>query len=352
MLNEPLFKVLTKNFGEVTVFHPGENRVTERTRAGELRVVEPGESYNVNCPLCNDTKRRLSISYQWLVVEPAHRRRVTHLANCYNEDCPVRDEEFWKPLIEDLELAELGLLDVPIPKSAMAPRVQAGPIRLPRGCVALDDLAPDHPAITFINNKYKLSVSYISRLYWGKYCASPDSDYPMAKGRIIFPIHNMAGRVIAWQGRTIDPYGRPRWYLPPGFVKCFYNGHRVPPTETPVISEGIMNAIASGPTSIAIFGKSISAALARDFAEKWSSAIIATDADTFVPDNRPGGRGRIFAEELREVLSRYIKDIRMFPWTEDVVELARRHNNGEDVGVPDAAELGPGYMSRQLKELG
>ncbi len=355
VLNPHLYAVLQHRYGEVRVFNENVRRVEDRLTR---RVTERGESYNVCCPLCGDERFRLSISYLWLTNPPLSKRRVTALANCYNEDCDVRRREFWEPIAQDVEDAHLGLLDVdPKALQKVSARTQfRGAIPLPEGCVPLLELDHDHLAWQFLRDKYGWDdgfIQYVAQGYDLRYAEEHDDMFPSAQGRIIFPIVTEKG-TVAWQGRATRR-SKSKWFLPPGFIKVFYNGYRVLPHQTPVLCEGITNAITCGPTGIAMFGKGLNSIRAEEFSERWKSVILATDPDTFCPNNRKGGRGEIAVHELRDTLAQFISDIRLIRWPEDVMELARRHNNDVhdelDIKVPDAADLGPKRMHQIVEEL-
>lgn len=353
MLNRPLYLTMLKNFGQVRITNENIERVEERAPGGKSLVHIKGEHYNVCCPLCGEDRYRLSASYKWLSVKPMTTTRVTHLVHCYNEECQAWKPEFWEKLLPDLEAAGLGLLDgmAPPDKQAMAPKINRA-TRLPLGMIPIDDLSPDHEAMLFLRKQYNLPPNYLARAYGACWVPEADPIFEQAKRRIVFPIYQQ-GKVYSWQGRSIEPNPDKKWYMPPGFVKCFYNADRVAPHETPVIAEGITSAIACGPRGLAIFGKSINGVLAKEFGDKWQSVIIATDPDTFVPDNRKGGGGRVFAQEMAAALKPYVRTIRMINWPKDVLALAVKNNNdekidGQKVKVPDAADLGLKVMKGLL----
>jgi hypothetical protein len=358
MLNPQLFAVLAKNFGDVRVTSEGIKRVEDRAPGRRPVVKERGEHYMVCCPLCGDDRYRLSISYLWLTKPPLSGRRRSELAHCYNEDCKVTAPEFYNDLLQDLHAAELGLLQEEVDKAKK--RGSAGPrkrvaIRLPKGLVPLHELRKDHPALQFLCKNYPafgkagsdVIAQYLGTQYGAAFAEMLDDLYPLVRGRVVFPIYN-DGALVGWQGRAIDATVEPRWLLPPGFLKTFYNGDRVAPHETPVISEGITNAICSGPRGVAIFGKELNTIRAEEFGKRWKSAIIATDPDTFVPDNRKGGRGRIFAYELRDLLVKHVPRVRMIAWPKEVLEAATVNNNGTKTKVPDAADLGFAVMHKLI----
>ena len=357
MLNPSLYRVLIKHFGDVKVFNEGVSQIKERIPGtNKEQVVERGESYNVDCPICGDDKQRLSVGYLWLTRPPLRNDRITYLANCYNEDCDVRSPEFYEQFLDDLKAADMGLLDdIEVSERVTEIKSQKGAIPMPDGCVPLHKLSPTHPAIQALRGHYAAfsslkALHYLSTEYGACFTSEYDWRFPPAQDRVIFPI-TKNGAQVAWQGRAIDPDDKPRWYMPPGFVKCFYNLDNLDLFERPVLNEGLMNAIVCGPNGIAMFGKQLNSIRAEELGEQCSSIIIATDADTFVPDNRKGAKGRIFAHELREVLQRYIPDVRMLHWPQEVLDLATRHNNNEDVAVPDAADLGFKVMHKLIKEV-
>lgn len=350
MINRALYEALKSRFGTVRITNENVRRVEER-RGDKVVVLCAGENYQVNCPLCNDTKGRLSISYLWLEKPPISTKRRIDVAHCYNEGCPVHAEEFWSPIAGDVQMAKMGLLVEGAPISDSAPARVAVKARLPEGFVPLASLPDGHPAIAFVRKKYRIEPKYLSDIYKVGFSDVVDMVYPQAAGRVIFPIYANK-ELVAWQGRTIYADAKPRWYLPPGFIKPVYNADNVPPTEVAVLAEGPPSAIACGLTGIGIFGSSLTQAQVDKISSTWSSLIVATDPETFVPDNRPGGRGRIVVDDIKKKLSRAMKTpIRTIQWPLEVLELARRHNNGENVSVPDPADFGIEHMAKLLKRV-
>lgn len=351
MINPALYAALKSRFGNVRITNENVRRV-EEIRGDKVIVTCAGENYQVNCPLCNDTKGRLSISYLWLEKPPLSTRRRTDVAHCYNERCPVNSREFWEPILEDVEMAKMGLLVEGVPVVDPAPARTAVKARLPEGFVPLSSLSSGHPALEFVRKKYSLDPKFLSDVYKVGFTDVIDLAYPQAQDRIIFPIY-VNRELVAWQGRTIHADSRLRWYLPPGFIKPVYNADNVPPTEVPVIAEGIPASIACGLTGLAIFGSSLTQSQIDKISSTWDYAVVATDPDTFVPDNRPGGRGKIAVEELKKKLAPRMRGgLRTIQWPVEILELARRHNNGEDVKVPDPADIGIQGMQKLLRRAG
>ena len=88
-------------------------------------------------------------------------------------------------------------------------------------------------------------------------------------GRIVIPIHNDRGELIAYAGRSIDG-AEPKYKLPPGFKKseALFNLHRVlqkeKGTDLVIVVEGFFDVMtvcqASFADVVALMGSSISEA--------------------------------------------------------------------------------------------
>lgn len=352
MLNPELYAALVKRFGEVRVANEGLSRIVDdRTN----QVVQRGEQYIVCCPFCHDERFRLTVSYRWLSRHPVSKRIDASLINCFNERCKeVHTEEFYQPIDRDVYLAKMGLLDVVVPDRAEAgARTQKAAIPLPEGCVPLGSLSDDHPAITFVQKQYPGLwrpgiVTYLSEAYGAQYCEEGDTLFPRAGRRIIFPI-TKDRKPYGWQGRTIDPDGSPRWFLPPGLIKILYNLDQVPPYEVPILSEGILNAIACGPHGIAMFGSSVNTILAKELGSRFDEVVLATDPDTFVPNYRGGKKGQVSVDDMTEILAEHLR-VRKIRWPKELLDIARKYNKEEIDKCPDAADLGFAKMRRLIKE--
>ena len=353
VLNPPLYAYLKRMCGDVRVTHQGEPLVAkiEVGPDGRKRFVKDGhhEQYNVCCPLCGDTRYRLFISYRWLTDWQGW-GRLTHLAYCYNEDCPVRRREFYAPVLKALADTS-GMVEV---WSAITKPVQARelvPVHMPDKSVALHELAADHPVREFLAAKYVgINADYLGRYYGAVFCAQGDPYYKLVRNRIVFPIYQ-GGQLVGWQGRTIDLQETKRWILSPGFKKVAYNLDRVPSGQVPIVCEGITSAIACGPAGVALFGKTVDDQTAKALADRFTTCIVLLDPDACVPDTR-SRTSPVFADKLCEKLNQYCtRPVRKFEWPPEILDLARRKIAGEDVRVPDPADLGPLTMQAMLSAL-
>ena len=101
-------------------------------------------------------------------------------------------------------------------------------------------------------------------------------------GRIVIPIHNQHGELVAYAGRAIDG-SEPRYKLPAGFHRSLelFNVHRVP-GPTVILVEGFfdcMKIYQAGFPSVALMGSSLSEAQERLLVEKFQRVVVMLDGD-------------------------------------------------------------------------
>lgn len=131
------------------------------------------------------------------------------------------------------------------------------PAQNPPLLIALN-LDPTHP---YLGDR-GLSPEVIERFGLG-YC-----DRGLMRGRIAIPIHDEAGRLIAYAGRWAAenvPEGRPRYLLPRGFRKqlVLFNLHRAKGQRSVVIVESywsVFRLVSLQVTAVALMGRELSAA--------------------------------------------------------------------------------------------
>lgn len=334
VLNPALYAVLRSEFGHVRINNAGVKRLEVPEGKG-YNVLQVGESYDVNCPICGDQKQRLSVSYLWLEKPPLSSLRRTELAHCYNENCPVRFRQFWEPILDKVELAKLTCLPTPRDDTPVE-IVRPSKVRLPIGVVPLLDLPEDHPAIVFVKTKYPhFSIDMLSNKYGVGYLDEADPFYRLSAKRLVFPITEDK-EVVAWQGRTIVG-AEPRWYLPPGMTKTVYNLDKLTPTDIPIINEGIPACIASGSSGVCLFGKDITSRQLELLSSKHQTVLVATDPDTFLPN--PKLKNVIPVLKLKEQLSLKIKNVYMIKWPDYMLKSAEQYlaGNGNKLDAADIA---------------
>ena len=106
-------------------------------------------------------------------------------------------------------------------------------------------------------------------------------------GRIVIPIHNEHGELVAYAGRSIDG-SEPRYKLPAGFHKSLelFNLHRVSEEKeegSVVVVEGFfdcMRVAAAGFSCVALMGCSLSEDQERLLLRQFTNITLLMDGDT------------------------------------------------------------------------
>jgi DNA primase len=129
-------------------------------------------------------------------------------------------------------------------------------------------------------------------------------------GRIVFPIHNGKGELVAYAGRSIDE-SEPRYKFPAGFHKSLelFNLHRVKGELSVVLVEGFfdcMNVSEAGYPCVALMGSAMSQAQEDLLAEHFGHVVVMLDGDE---------AGRVAATEINNRLRRVVYRV-------DAIELA------------------------------
>jgi DNA primase len=118
-------------------------------------------------------------------------------------------------------------------------------------------------------------------------------------GRIVIPIHDEHGHLVAYAGRSIDNT-EPKYKLPPGFRKSavLFNLHRVTAREV-IVVEGFMDCMkvwqSLHPFVVALMGCSLSQQQEELLVERFKQVTLLLDGDA---------AGRQAAEELAQRLVR------------------------------------------------
>ena len=352
MINPRLYGVLKHLYNEVRIQDEGmAPRLTYDQQTRRIKVLDRGEHYYLNCPICGEDKGRLAIGSSWLTRHEG--RLVTTGARCFNDGCEVYKPEFYSRILRLIESPKALELEKPYRSLENKPPRPERVWRLPNGFQLLDQLADDHPAVTFLRAKYNgLTPTYLAQAYGVGYTDQYDPEFRLSAGRIIFPVYT-GGKLVGWQGRTIRPTEKVRWYLPSGFSKdrAMYNLERVTQHQIPVICEGIATAISAGPSGLAIYGVSLSENQCRLLGQRFRTAIIGLDPETQVLDLRMKNPIRQ-AHELKRRLDPFLSmPSQLFPYPAEVLALAERKVRREEVKVPDLADFGPLATRQMIAQL-
>lgn len=120
-------------------------------------------------------------------------------------------------------------------------------------------------------------------------------------GRIVIPIHNRDGELVAYAGRTIDG-SEPRYKFPAGFHKSLelFNLHRVKDEAFAVLVEGFFDCMCvtqAGFPCVALMGSTLSKTQEDLIAKHFGSVIVMLDGDD---------AGRSATEEIADRLQRVV----------------------------------------------
>jgi DNA primase len=119
-------------------------------------------------------------------------------------------------------------------------------------------------------------------------------------GRVVVPVHNEKGELVAYAGRSIDD-AEPRYKLPEGFKKSlvFFNLHRAKGQGRVVVVEGFFGTMkvhqAGFPCVVGLMGWSLSEEQEKLLAEHFHEAVLMLDGDE---------AGRAAAPEITARLAR------------------------------------------------
>jgi DNA primase len=122
-------------------------------------------------------------------------------------------------------------------------------------------------------------------------------------GRVVIPIHNATGELVAYAGRAIDQ-SEPRYRFPTGFHKSLevFNLHRVKGDLSAVLVEGFfdcMRVTQAGFPCVALMGSTMSGAQEQLLAEKFSNIVVMLDGDQAGRDAT-----RIISDRLQQMVFR------------------------------------------------
>lgn len=274
VLNPTLYKRLMKYYGHVEVLCRGEAIDYKLARGveDERRVVmgHTGEYYKLNCPFCNDTRRRLYVNHMY-GQKCRDGRRFNFLAICYNENCLSRwdNQQDFNDHIDDT--GDLEEARVFVGKKVEEDKKE---VLLPGVCTPLDELPDSHPANAYLRDVRKFDSTDLAGRYGLSYCS--DSYFTFARNRIIIPVVEK-DRLRGWQARYIgdlDWKGPDRKKLPPKYYscpqskfrsQCILNFERMKRWQVGVIVEGPTDVFAFGEMSGCVFGNTMTDVQQRKF---------------------------------------------------------------------------------------
>jgi DNA primase len=127
-------------------------------------------------------------------------------------------------------------------------------------------------------------------------------------GRIVFPVHDENGRLLAYVGRSIDPNCKhdERWRFPGGFFKSIelYNMHRIDGDEVIVVEGfwGVLACIRAGMFNVvAVMGRDISDVQAELLAHRFRRVTLMLDGDEYGREAIGKGIGKLVMAEVEMI---------------------------------------------------
>lgn len=290
MLRPELYRRLQQLFKHVEIVDenvPGQMRVVTNAFTGkrQLELLSAGEEYRVNCPYCYDTRKRLYFNHRWGLKIPGTDSLNLGLCHCFNENC-MRDYDRRRWLYNDL------FCDISngTPETPDVLRVgnQAAPVSRPFAwpgqLMHVHNLTDGQPATRYLRD-LGFDPKQLGRDLRVSYCFAADHEFRLATNRIIIPIA-FDGKYVGWQARYIGTPPRqeiPKYYTMPGFKKThyLYNLDRARNYPFVVLCEGVTDVWRVGPTSVALFGKTLSTTQRLLLGTYWSqgAAVVLLDSD-------------------------------------------------------------------------
>jgi hypothetical protein len=243
-------------------------RVEDRSEMEEVfcAVVPDVEKFTLadniqtmNCPFCNDTRKRLYVSYMFGQKDNAD-RVMTYMAVCYNETACMTEYDNRLTLIEKLNgkiPKKLETVEVrPGKRSArLTTAIAPGPI------ARLNSLEPSHRARAYMESR-GFNVDTLTNYYDYGYCTR--SHELLAARRVYIPFY-FKHKFVGWQCRLPEDLAPgvkfpPKYFTMPGLAKQFMlvNFDNAIQWNTGVVVEGALDVVGWGPQAMGVLGNRIS----------------------------------------------------------------------------------------------
>lgn len=276
VLNQDLYDALSEAFdGNVKISKQGQQyryRHTKWKGRPSISVIDGGENYDVNCPLCGDTRNRCSINHSFgTKIDGINAPPLIH---CFNENCEGLVEWFNNFLkeenVERVSLTAVVRKSIPTREEIAAQLSHSGLQYFNPDPVS--SLPHDHPAVSYLTSR-GFDIDCFAQYFRVGYCDNSGVDAYMARKCIVAFI-TYGGKRIGWSARAIPghtpmsiyapekpwPYREPKYRNSSGFRKSYflYNFDQAKEYETMVIAEGITDVWKIGPWGMALFGKTMS----------------------------------------------------------------------------------------------
>jgi hypothetical protein len=284
------------------------------TRRPYHLVSSSGEYYRICCIFCRDTRHRLWINHMYgtgSTVGPTAGRPAIWPVICYNEDClrgPARRQDLERRIYGLRKRHERNRLSV-LASGGTHTRA-LGPVRPPGTLVPINQLDVRYEAAAYLVGR-GYNLDYLYENFRVCYCIEADPEWPLARNRIVVPIH-MHGDMVGWQCRSVgDPAGRgPKYWGMPGMPKSkmLYNYDSAKLWPFVVVVEGAPAVWKIGGPAVALLGKTLTTAQQLLFYDTWPGRPIVLILDPDARDNMEGMLDDILRSGRNPVVPLYLPE--------------------------------------------
>ena len=281
-LRPELYRRLKDKFRHIVIAHEGQEMLY-RYENGELKILQHGEEYHVNCPYCNDTRKRLYINHKWGVYDEVIQARLLWLIHCFNESCfkylPERKRALYNEVFDPMTSSPHAVDEV---LEGSSEYEESKPAFMPGEVVPIDQLPKDHAAAMYLLQR-GFDLTQLSAYFGIGYCQQALINVQLAADRIFIPVYK-DGVLVGWQARVIGDQRNkfiPKYYSMPGWRKGMfvYNHDMAKRFNHVVICEGPTDVWRYGPEAVCLFGKVPTCAQSAVLADNWETQILLLDSD-------------------------------------------------------------------------
>lgn len=327
-MNPHLYARLKAVFTHVNVAQPGAKfepywELSPLRERPTLKKKFTCEHYCVNCPFCNDMKRRLCVNYRWgTVFEGGSDIPAMHLIDCKNENCLADwdNYRFFRALLDSaVAVAPLG---TGLREEAAE---EQKPPEWPGECIMLGDLPPTDPAVAYMAGR-GFDPVVLTKAYGVRVCRKVASRYRkyarFIQDQLIFPVF-ADRRMVGWQARPPldlpwkDPILKktlpPKYFTCPGMQRSNYaaNFDSASRYRSLAVVEGWTDVFSFGPPSICLLSKRVSSRHREILAAYAAAPDVAGIAFMIDPEEFDDVRQATYIAELNEACHGKVAAVRL-----------------------------------------
>jgi hypothetical protein len=211
--NENLYRLLRREFGEVRVGKPGEPMAANFRKdaiTGKVSLLDGdwGETYNVCCPCCGDTRFRLCFSHMTFVrVRGPHGLFKIRKWHCFNEGCEKNEVGALNRRVLSLDGPQRVFGRHGVKSILEVAPAEEKKIELPPDAVPVLSLPEGHVALWYLLENRGFSANDVRKLDF-RWVEIPRRAHPF--NRLVCPLYVKGedGPVLkGWQARFLRDDG-------------------------------------------------------------------------------------------------------------------------------------------------